>query len=74
MKRSSYAKIKQKYEAEIAVLKSDIDALLGDDIVKKVCVELKYKLRNDMEHQVFHSSVLSHESGFPKPISEFFSH
>ena len=72
-KPSSYQKMKEKYEAEISRLRSDIDDLIGDDIVKKVAVELKYRLRKDMERQVFSGTVLMYESGFPKPISEFTS-
>lgn len=57
---SSYQEMKQKYEAEISRLRSDIDDLIGDDIVKKVAVSVRYKLIKSMEHNYFdlHASRL----------------
>lgn len=48
-KPSSYQKMKQKYEAEISMLRSDIDVLIGDDVVKQVSVSMKYRMQNQFE-------------------------
>jgi len=52
--------MKQKYEAEISMLRSDIDGLVGDDVARKVSVSMRYKLIKSMEKNSFdlHASKL----------------